>query len=95
MKTKNIIVITNLRNGDKAMVVTNFSDENVKSAISDLLTIHPKHLKCTASSMSGGIYEVTKTYRGLHDDVKSIFEEEKTAKIMPVYLQISYATLYE
>ncbi len=93
MKTKNIVVITNTYGDDKAMVVKNFSDDNVKEVISKLLNIETKDLKCAASSMGGGIYEVTKKYRGLKEELKPI--EGIRNQGTDVLIKLSYATLYE
>lgn len=92
MSKKNIIVVTNLFSPDKAMVVKNFSDENVKEAIGKLMDINPEILSCESSSMSGGIYKVNSKARGLKDEVKQIFSSQKETDI---YLQISYASLHE
>jgi len=92
MNKKNIIVITNLFSPDKAMVVKNFSDENVKEAVGKLMDINPEILSCESSSMSGGIYKVSGRPRGLKDEVKQIFSSQKDTDI---YLQISYASLHE
>lgn len=92
MKTKNIIVITNLFNPDKAMAVKNFSDANVKEAIGKLMDINPEILQCKASSMSEGIYEVVGKARGLKDEVKKVYEWQQESTI---FIRVSYATLYE
>ena len=91
MNTKNIIVITNLYTNDKAKVVLNFSDENVKRAIYQLLKIKPEHLQCEAASIGSGIYRVTSEYFGLKSGVMSIIGLESN----DVLLELSYATLYE
>lgn len=90
MKTQNIIVITNLTAPNKAIAVKNFADDLVKEAIGKLMNINPKHLQCQASSMSDGIYEVTKSYRNLKEEVASIILG--TNKI---YIHVDYTTLYE
>lgn len=92
MNKKNIIVITNLFSPDKAMVVKNFSDENVKEAIGKLMNINPEILTCEASSMSSGIYKVNGKPRGLKDEVKNVFTNQEEGVI---YLQVSYASLQE
>lgn len=92
MKKQNIIVINNLCTPDKAMAVKNFSDENVREAIGKLMDMNPAILKCSASSMSEGIYEVTTKVRSLKDEVKKIFDWQKADTI---YIRVSYATLYE
>lgn len=93
MKTKNIVVITNTFGDDKAMVVKNFSDENVKEVIGKLLDIKTEDLKCGSSSMGGGIYEVTKNYRGLKAELKKI--EGLRNQGTDILVKVSYATLYE
>lgn len=88
MKTKNIIVITNLFSPDKAMAVKNFSDANVKEAIGKLMDINPEILQCKTSS----IYEVVGKARGLKDEVKKLYEWQQESTI---FIRVSYATLYE
>lgn len=90
MNTKNIIIITNLYTNDKAKAVLNFSDENVKNAINQLLKIKATDLQCEATSISSGIYKVTKEYFGLESQLKPIIKSQKC-----VLIQLSYATLYE
>lgn len=90
MNTKNIIVITNLYTNDKAKSVKNFSDDNVKQAISALLKIKPEHLQCQATSISSGIYKVTKEYHGLKSELRPIISSQKG-----VLVHLSYATLFE
>jgi hypothetical protein len=90
MKTQNIIVITNLTVPNKAIAVKNFADDLVKEAIGKLMNINPKDLQCQASGNSDGIYEVTKSYRNLKDEVARIILG--TDKI---YIHVDYATLYE
>lgn len=92
MKTKNIIVITNLFNSNKAMAVKNFSDANVKEAIGKLMDINPEILQCEASSMNEGIYEVVGEARGLKDEVGKVYALQQESTI---FIRVSYATLYE
>lgn len=66
---KNIIVITNHADGSKAMEVVNYSNANMKIAIAALLDIAATDIILLSSSMSGGIFQVTKEYRGLEDDL--------------------------
>ncbi len=89
---KNIVVIINTYGNDKAMIVKDFSDENVKTAISNLMEINTKDLQCEASSMGGGIYKVTKKYRGLKEELKQI--EGLSNQGDEVLIQLKYATLY-
>ena len=93
MKTQNIIVLNNHRNGIKAVVVQNFSDTNVKEAIEKLIQVSPDILQCRSSSMSHGIYVVTKVVRSLKDEISPIYglNDEEGCEIL---LDISYATLY-
>ncbi len=95
MKTKNLVLITNLHSSSKAMVVENFADEKVKTAIEKLMEIKVKDLKCVSASANYGIYEVTKKYRGLKDEVIKIagISYEDIEDI--IFLQVNYATLYE
>jgi len=90
MNTKSIIVITNLFGNDKAMVIQNFSDENVKEALSKLLRVDTKALQCTASSICGGIYKISQT-PCLINELKPISGLEGK----DILVQLSYAHLHE
>jgi len=90
---KNIVVITNTFGNDKAKIVQHFSDENVKEAISKLMDIKVKDLQCETSSMGGGIYKVTKKYRGLKDELQKI--DGLSNQGDEILIRVKYATLYE
>ncbi len=90
MKTKSIIIIMNLYGNDKAMVVANFSDENVKNAIGKLMETKPENLQCVATSISEGIYRITKTPHLKHELKPIVGLETKDALV-----QLSYAHLHD
>lgn len=90
MKTKNILVITNLFGNDKAMVIPNFSDENVKEALSKLLQVDTKALQRAASSMGGGIYKISQT-PCLKSELKPLIGLDGK----DILVQLSYAHLHE
>ena len=90
MKTKNILVVTNLFGNDKAMVIQNFSDENVKEALSKLLKVETKTLQCSASSISGGIYKISQA-----PCLKSELKPISGLDGKDILVQLSYAHLHE
>jgi len=99
MKKSAIVTITNLFDPAKSVKVQNFSDENVKEAISKLMNVKVKDLQCEASSMGGGIYSFKMfntnkaKYRGLKEELKPI--EGLRNQGSEILIQVKYGDIYE
>lgn len=67
--TKNIITISNLTERSRSKIVENFSDENVKTAIAELIHIPTKGLKCVSASVVSSIYQVDELVANIHGEI--------------------------
>lgn len=72
---KHVIIISNLRSGRIVVPVKNFSDENVKAAISKNLhedIIHPVNdLQCLSADTGGSKYAVKNACAAIKENVGS------------------------
>lgn len=71
MEKKNLLLIVNHVNGPQGVQVSNFSDENVKKALSELFGINTQEMQALTADTSGAYYGVTKSYPEVQDKIKS------------------------
>jgi len=94
--TQNVIIIENLRTGRIVIPVENFSDDNIKEAISKNLhkdVIHPVNdLQCLNADTDSSIYAVNNAFLGIKKNIDSTapfyYNNKYDCKV-----RVSYATM--
>jgi len=71
MEKKTLLLIVNHINGPPGIQVPDFSDENVKLALSNFLGIKTQEMQVLTADNNGSYYGITKAYPEVQNNIKS------------------------
>ncbi len=84
---RNAIIITNLINLSTGVEIQNFSDENVKEAISKILKVDVDNLQCQVANTSYSIYSTKEITPSVIENTIPIEGYNDSQVLNPIYVK--------